>query len=142
MSFLKLTLFLSDGDVESNPVRQLFKIQKSVTGSYNQGDIRSGATAGRQCVFNAFYSIAWSIYRRVSLWTAMELDNFLIKGDKIYKSLDTNQCVTLENLPSFLHVDNKKFNILKLEYHQGVLLRLDNSRSFNLIYENETMSIT
>ena len=61
MSFLKINLLKQHGDVETNP-GPTYGIMKSVTGTCHQGDIaKFGETAGKQCLCNALYAIAWSI---------------------------------------------------------------------------------
>ena len=58
MFFLKMSLLLQHGDIESNP-GPTYTIVKSVTGTCHQGDIAIfGETAGRQCLCNSVYAIA------------------------------------------------------------------------------------
>ena len=65
--FLKLSLLIQHGDVETNPGPP-YSIMKSVTGTCHQGDIaKFGETAGRQCLCNAMYAIAWSIVKHIGL---------------------------------------------------------------------------
>ena len=46
MSFLKLSLLMNDGDIESNPGPPSYTILKSVTGTINQANVIFGETAG------------------------------------------------------------------------------------------------
>ena len=56
-----LMRILNVGDVESNP-GLTYKILKVVQGSFHQGDIRFGETAGRQCVCTTLYAIVWPTF--------------------------------------------------------------------------------
>ena len=85
VSFLKLSLLIQHGDVETNPGPP-YSIMNSVTGTCHQGDIaKFGETSGRQCLCNALYAIASSIVKRIDLWTHIDLDHILNKGEQIYK---------------------------------------------------------
>ena len=77
MSFLKISLFIQNGDIETN-LGPTYSILKSLTGRYHQGDIAMfGETAGLQCLCNSIYAICWSMIRRVGLWNKQDLDHIL-----------------------------------------------------------------
>ena len=68
---------------------QAFNICHAILGSFNQADIsRFGVTAGTQCSCNALYAIYWSKFRCLSIWKTIDLDQILIAGDNLYKSLN------------------------------------------------------
>ena len=68
MSFLKMSLLIQHGDVESNP-GPTYSILKSVSGTFHQGNIaKFDQTAGCQCFCNTLYAIAWSVVKRTGLW--------------------------------------------------------------------------
>jgi len=77
-----------------------YQVSKSVLGSFHQGNVsRFGETAGSQCACNALYSLFWSRIRPVSIWKYSDLDFILIEGDKLYKSLNTNMHLNVDELP-------------------------------------------
>ena len=79
MPFLKINKLLLDGDNSSHPGPDFYKI---VTGSFHQGDIKFGQTAGIQCARNSLFAIAWSTVRKVRIWNGLDLDNVLNNGDQ------------------------------------------------------------
>ena len=66
LQHITLILLLS-GDIELNPGPPI--PNKSVKGSYHQGDSRLGNTAGSQCMCNAFWAICYSKIKSVCFWT-------------------------------------------------------------------------
>ena len=100
-----------------------YHVLKSVQGNFNQGNITLfGETAGRQCACNALFSVCWSVARKVSLWKSYDLDNILIEGDKLYKSLNKNDYLNVDELPRHIKIYNYNINIdMKLEnLHEGI----------------------
>ena len=83
------------GDTELNPGP--YEIVRTIQGSLNQGNVALfGETAGRQWACNALFSICWSVVPKISFWKAIDLDFILVQGDKLYKSL---------NFQGYLNVD-------------------------------------
>lgn len=77
-----------------------YQVSKSTLGSFNQGNIsRFGETAGSQCACNALYSLFWSRTRSVQTWECSDLDMILVEGDRLYKSLNTNLHLNVDELP-------------------------------------------
>lgn len=61
-----------------------YEILKSVQGPFHEGNVELfGETAGRQCACNALFSLCWAFVKKISLWKFFDLDNILIKDDKI-----------------------------------------------------------
>ena len=52
---------LQSGDIEINPG----PIQRVIRGSFHQEYQRFGQTAGTQCMWNALYSVSYSIIKKV-----------------------------------------------------------------------------
>jgi len=77
----------------------IYSTLSSVLGTFNQGNARFGSTAGRQCACNSLFSIFWSHVRNIDNWTKHDLDRILIEGDKIYNSLNTQNYLSVEDLP-------------------------------------------
>ena len=67
LGFLKLLRLMCDGDIESNP-GSTYSILKIVKGSYHQGNLRFGSTAGNQCTCNSLFALTWSMLRKVAIW--------------------------------------------------------------------------
>ena len=118
MSFLEISLLIQHGDIETNP-GPAYTIMKSVTASYHQGDTTIfGDTAGRQCLCNSIYAIAWSLFKNVGLWNDKNLNHILVKGDQLYKAKNTVSFLSTEDLPSSVKVNEAEINIVKLyNYH-------------------------
>ena len=50
---------------------------------FNQGNEDFfGVPTRRQCACNGFYSICWSIIRKISIWKPLGFDHTLIESDK------------------------------------------------------------
>eukprot|EP00111_Clytia_hemisphaerica_P014679 TCONS_00043273-protein len=80
-----------------------YKVSKTVLGSFNQANREMfGETAGTQCSANCLYAIFWSNVRRVSIWKTTDLDRILIEGDKLYKQLNTNSYLSVDEMPHFI----------------------------------------
>ena len=93
--YFKLVLTVA-GDIELNP------------GPYEiltSGNIAMfGETAGRQCACNVLFSVCWSLVRKISCWTTRDLDHILIQGDNMYKSLNKESFLSVDDLPREIHI--------------------------------------
>ena len=65
-----MILLLQSGDIEINPG----PIQRTIRGSFHQGYQRFGQTAGTQCMWNALYSVSYSIIKKVRYWSTWDID--------------------------------------------------------------------
>ena len=113
-SVLKLLKLLTDGDVESNP-GPTFKILKVIQGSFHQGHHKFGHTAGIQCACNSLYALCWSVIKCVSVWTTSDLDYVLENGDCLYKSLNTNLTLNVDELPRNVTIEGCSLKVILLE---------------------------
>ena len=121
-----------------------YEILKSVSGNFNQSDSRFGYTAGTQCSCNALYSIFWSKIRSVSIWTSKDLDKILISGDQIYKSLNTNMYLSVDDLPKTIEIAGYSINVNLLELFTGEATMIRNDpflRTFLGRYNNSVACI-
>ena len=89
-----------DADVESNP-GPTYVIEKAICGSYHQGDRRFGDTAGVQCACNSLYALCWSQIRKKDFWDRLDLDHILTEGDRLHKTLNTFEMLSVDDLPCF-----------------------------------------
>ena len=105
-----------DGDIESNP-GPTYVIEKAIHGSYHQGDQRFGNTAGVQCACNSLYTLCWSQIKKVNSWNTSDLDHILTEGDKLYKTLNTFDMLSVDYLPRFVKMydQNVQIEFLELE---------------------------
>ena len=76
---------LCEGELETNPDLR-YELLKSVQGTFHEGHVMFGVTAGRQCACNALYFIALSVVKRISQWKSFDLDHIIMSGDRMYKS--------------------------------------------------------
>ena len=137
-----------DGDIESNP-GPTYTITKTVQGSFHQGDIKFGDTAGKQCACITLFSILWSKIRRVGLWNSGDLDQILCQGDKLYKQLGTNDFLTVDDLPQSINIENNNLIVTKLSYEEGkmcsrsrnIFNSSSNSDGFLLFIDNYTLAV-
>ena len=100
MAFLKLSMLLIDGDVESNPGPTTCYHQKSVSGAFHQAHLKFGDTAGIQCSCNALCAICFSIIKKISTWKSWDLDYVLNHGDAAFKILDIPRTLFMRELPN------------------------------------------
>ena len=79
---------------------KMYHVLKSAEGDFNQGNVALFVdTAGKKCACNALLSLCWSIVEKVSIWKSFDLDNTLIKGNKIYKLLNKDNLLNVNELP-------------------------------------------
>ena len=105
-----------DGDIESNP-GPTYVIEKAICGSYHQGDRRFDDTTGVQCACNSLYTLCRSQIRKVGFWDRLDSDHILIEGDNSYKTLNTFDMLSVDDLPCFVRVydENRQIEFLQLE---------------------------
>ena len=124
------------GDVESNPGP--YEIIKSVQGSFNQGNIALfGGAAGRQCAFNALFSICSSVVLCVCFWKLVDLDYILVEGDKLYELLPFQGYLNVEELPRQVKIFERTANldILEENLHDSVAVYGDSFLTSNVRFD-------
>ena len=103
LNIFKVDLLKIDGDVELNPGP--YDVIKSVQGSFNQGNVSTfGETAGHQWACNAMFKICWSLIRKISCWTHRDLDHILNERDNLYKSLNKDSFLSVDDLPRGIYI--------------------------------------
>ena len=78
-----------------------------------------GENAGKQSAAMTLFSICWTKVRRISLWKSFDLDYVLHKGDAIFKSINVNRTLNIEDLPEKVSVENSCFNIRVIKQVDG-----------------------
>ena len=93
------------------------QINRLISGTFHQGDIRFGNTAGRQCACNTLFSIFKhsSNIRSVSRWSSHDLDRILNEGDQLYKSLNTKNYLDLDDLPTTIETFSGRSTVVLRE---------------------------
>ena len=121
MAFSKVyLLLLIAGDIESNP-GPATNIQKVVLGSFHQGHLKFGSTAGIQCSCNALYAICFSVIKSVSIWKSHDLDYILDNGNKIFKLAGIPRALFMHELPHNILIENNNIYIKMLTSYFGLL---------------------
>ena len=68
------------------------------------------------------FSICWSVVREISFWKTINLDFILVEDDKLYKCLNFQDYLSIDQLPRqvqmFRHTVN--LEILEENLHDGV----------------------
>ena len=78
---------------------------KSVQGTFNQGDTKFGASAGRQCACCSLFAILFSKIKSPGCWTSNDLDYIVQEGDELFKSIGKyDTFLSVPDLPSQLTV--------------------------------------
>ena len=136
-SVLKLLKLLTDGDVESNP-GPTFKILKVIQGSFHQGHPKFGHTAGIQCACNSLYALCWSTIKRVSVWTTSDLDYVLENGDSLFKSINTNMALNVDELPVNVNIEGHSLDVILLENEAGVMKTTEQFNFLKMSFQTKT----
>ena len=112
-------------------------LENVVKGSFHQGDtsIFGQNSVGRQCVANCVIAGLYNSIVLVSKWTSHNLDNILLCGDKLYKSISkTNSLLQVHDIgPQITAFENT------YDFHIGwsFLEELEKA-TFSIIQENKT----
>ena len=55
--------------------------------------------------------MCWTTVRKITLWKDFDLDFILHKGDKVYKDVNINRYLNVDELPTKIVIDNSHFDI-------------------------------
>ena len=94
-------------------------IDKIVRATHHQGDDRYGISSGMQCSCMALMSVCWTLFKRVVLWDSFELDSILENGDQLYKTIQIFRYLSIDDLPSYLHLKGHRIEVQYLENMTG-----------------------
>ena len=95
--YVKASQLTSEG-IESNPGPRNYAIKKALLASHHQGHSLYGDSAGMQCTSIAYFSIIYSVAKRVGLWKSLDLDIILAQGDELFKSIRINKPLAADEL--------------------------------------------
>ena len=91
---------------------------KVVQGSFHQGDLKYGYTAGIQCSCNTLVSICFSKFKEIEYWKFYDLDFILDEGDKNFKQLGLTEYPYVDQFPKVVFIEEHDCNI-EFELHDG-----------------------
>ena len=80
-------------------------IKKVVQASCHQGHLPHGDSAGMQCTSNAYLAPIFSVIKNISLWKTYDLDYILDQGDWLFKSVDIDEPLVVDELSLNLTVE-------------------------------------
>ena len=110
------------------------RFEKIVSGNFNQGCSNIfGYSAGKQCSCITLTSVCWTTVRKVTIWKNVDLDFILRKGDKVYKDVNIDRYLNVDELPTKILIDNSYFDIfvIRVEDFLGSSLSEDTDRIIN-----------
>ena len=92
--------------VESNPGPRNYTIKKTIQASHHQGHVRYGRSAGMQCASNAYLAIIFSTIKNINIWKPFDLDYILEQGDRVFKDVDVNLALAVDELPLIISIED------------------------------------
>ena len=98
-----------------------FAIKKSVQASHHQGHLKYRESAGMQCTSNAYFSIAYSLIKKPSIWKSWDLDYVLEQGDILLKSVGIGQPLAVDELPINFKIENFELNGVMLDHESHLM---------------------
>ena len=113
------------------------RFEKIVSGNFNQGCSNIfGYSAGKQCSCITLTSVCWTTVRKVTIWKNFDLDFILRKGDKVYKDVNIDRYLNVDELPTKILIDNSYFDIfvIRVEDFLGSSLSEDTDRIYRFIF--------
>ena len=52
-----------------------------------------------QYAFNSLFALCWSRIRKFLIWQLLDLDHILVESEKLYKTLNTLDLLSVDDLP-------------------------------------------
>ena len=102
-------------DIEGNPGLDHSKnYNRSVLNDTYQGSVKFSEKAGFQCIYNSFFTICFSLIKRVSLWKSNDI-NFVADQSHL-SSLAGTEPFTVDDLPSFVVINEHVVQVQMLHY--------------------------
>ena len=92
--------------VESNPGPRSYIIKKTINASHHQGHVRYGRSAGMQCTSNAYLVVIFSKSKYINRWKPFDLNYILEQGDGIFKDVDVNQALAVDELSLNISIED------------------------------------
>ena len=112
--------------VESNPGPRNYTIKKTIQASHHQGHVRYGRSAGMQCASNAYLAIIFSTIKNINMWKPFDLDYILEQGDRVFKDVDVNQALAVDELPLNISIEDVHISTKMLFCESNCFLERNN----------------
>ena len=74
-----------------------------------------------QCTSNAYFSIAYSVIKKSSIWKSWDLDYILGQGDILLKSVRIGQPITVNELPINFKIENFDLHGVMLDHERHLM---------------------
>ena len=91
--------------------------------TYHQRNEKFGETTGIQCKSNAFYTIAFSLFKNVWTWTYFDLDHTINKGDNLMECLRVHE--PLDELPLSVKLKECDLEFTMLQHYSNRFSKFD-----------------
>lgn len=114
-----LGILLLCGDIEINPGP--YTVLKCTKASFNQAHEKFGETRGIQCTCISLFDICFSLFKQVSRWDKTDIDYVIEKGDFLYKTQNTQNFLSCDELPRTVIVEHVESDIQFFENRSGIL---------------------
>ena len=87
---------------------------RSVQGSFHQGNMMFGENAGTQCVANCLGAVAYHTLKNAQCWDMSDMNIVLTTGNELYKYLQRSSTINsryllVSALPQFVECFDKMF---------------------------------
>ncbi|XP_041467556.1 uncharacterized protein LOC121417887 [Lytechinus variegatus] len=101
-------------------------IQPVTQGTFHQGDMRFGDSAGKQCVANSLSALLYSKMKNAKYWNSNDLDRILVNGNELYSYIRyyvarEQEYLLISDLPECLEAYDELFEIECRESIPGLL---------------------
>ena len=92
--------------------------KKVLQGTFHQGHVMFGETAGRQCSCCSLFAICFTLVKSPGHWNSCDLDFILREGDTLYKAQNTMAHLMATQLPKFVAIfgSDVKINLLENKF--------------------------
>ena len=94
--------------------------------------------AGIQCACNSLYALCWSTIKRISVWTTSDLYYVLENGDSLFKSINTNMALNVDELPVNVNIEGHSLDVILLENEAGVMKTTEQFNFLKMSFQTKT----
>ena len=91
------------------------RICKIVQVAHHQGHAKYGESRRMQCSCMTLMSVRWDLLKPISRWRTSDLDNILLNGDLLFKSINKLRYLSIDDMPNILKIKNCFLTIEYLE---------------------------
>ena len=86
-------------------------IYKVVQVTHHQVDAKYGESRGMQCSCMTLMSVGWTLLKPISRRRTSDLDNILLNGDLLFKSINKLGYLSIDDMPNILKIKNSFLTI-------------------------------